>query len=195
MKRSLAWILVLALVGAPALPALAADEPVATPVTTPVTTDSATPVPDEAKPKVEEAPALPEAKTGEAPAEAPEAATTTAEPELPKVVTPEKPKPEAPESPYKLKNFGLGFLGGAVLGAATGVLLFSQNDKGALDPEKAKTMAAVCGGIGGLSFGLAAFLLGTTTPEEVKPPQVEEGSVTAPGQFQASLGIHYNWAF
>jgi hypothetical protein len=189
MKRELALILTLAMLAGPALPALAAEAD---------TAKNASATAEAAQPEAAPAPDLPAAKDTGSPAAVPEDVTPTAEPELPKAAPAAKPKPEEPESPYKFKNFALGFLGGALLGGAIGVELFSQDEKGSFDPEKAKVMGPVIGGIVGLSFGLAAFLLGTTTPVEVKPPKVEteEGlRLLAPTQNLAGLKVQYDWSF
>jgi hypothetical protein len=205
MKRTLSSILALALLSAPALPALAVETPAPATVTAEaLVTAEPSPVAaapkdlsataEPAKPEAAPAPELPADKGSESPA-VPEYVTPTGELELPKAPA---AKPEEPESAYKLKNFALGFLGGAVVGGAVGVLFFSQGDKGTFDPEKAKIMGPAIAAAGGLAFGLAALLLGTTTPVEVKPPKVEtEGGlrISVPAQPLAGLNVRYDWSF
>jgi hypothetical protein len=97
-------------------------------------------------------------------------ATAPAEVNVPKE-DPSKQAPgkavvEAPPSKYKLSNFILGFVGGALLGGAYGVL-------GTKDGGNIGANAAIYGGAAALALGTIGLFLGATTPEEAKPPRVD----------------------
>lgn len=87
--------------------------------------------------------------------------------EDPAKLAPGAPRPQAPPSRYRFSNFALGFLGGALMGGAYGVLSSGgrPNDAMALN-------AALYAGGTGLVLGFAGLLLGATTPEEPRPPAV-----------------------
>lgn len=208
-------LLVLALLFAPVLPAFADDAP--TPSTPAASSEAAAaPLSSSAqapaaaiplspaaeavvkRPGDTDAPDLPEVKEGDVPAEAPVAVTGTAEVEVPKdeIAIPGKAKPDVPESKYKWSNFTLGFLGGAVVGSAAGILFMSRGDDGSFDADKAKVVAPVVGAAAGLVFGLAALWLGATTPEEAKPPKVESAlPPLAPPSQVADLGLRLDLSF
>lgn len=208
VHRSLPLLLAAALISAPAMPLLAEETaaPAPTPVATTAAADAGAPAaaaaasgaPEALSTTASDAPDLPEVKEGAVPAEAPEAVSGTAEPDVPQdiIATPGKAKPDVPESPYKWGNFALGFLGGAAIGGAAGVLFLSKGDDGNFDSEKAKVMGPAVGAGAGLVFGLAALFLGTTTPEEAKPPKVESQSPPLPGgPAVADLGVRVDWRF
>lgn len=116
-------------------------------------------------------PALPDELNETAPAEAPTEAPA-AEPGLPSEAFKALEQPVVEEAPskFKISNFLLGFLGGALLGSAAGVLVGGGRDGAAMGAA-----AALYGAIGGLAGGGLALLLGATTPEEARPPRVESG--------------------
>jgi uncharacterized protein YcfJ len=121
-----------------------------------------------------DAPALPEATAADVTI-TPSTDAVAAPVEVPKEVlaTPGKAKAEEPVSRFRTGNFILGFIGGALLGGAAGVLFFSQDASGGIDQDKLK-VAATAGVLGGgLLGGTVAVMLGATTPEEARPPQVE----------------------
>lgn len=201
MKKTLAMTLVLALVLAPALPLLAEEKAPETKPAPSASSGQATDAKaDDTKTEAKDAPDLPEAKDDGISATEPEDVTQTAEPEVPKetLATPGKEKPETPEPRYKMGNFVLGFLGGALLGGAAGILFFSNGDKG-FDQDKAKVMGPAVGVGAGLALGLVALLLGATTPEEAKPPKVEKESLLPPlnqtGPAVAGFSIRHDWSF
>jgi hypothetical protein len=176
MKRSLTFMLSLALLLGPGLPALNAAESAA------------------AEAKTETAPELPETKDGGEVKDVPEEVTGTAEVETPTDVLakPGEAKPEEKEARFKISNFALGFLGGAALGAAVGILVLSQGDNG-FDQEKAKVMGPLAAGIGGLAFGTVSLLLGATTPEAAKPPKVDASA--SAGRLAQGLGAKVTLSF
>jgi hypothetical protein len=196
MKHAVTMGLVLALALAPALPALADEAAAASP--TAQATAGASPAaaaPAAASPTAA-VPDLPAVKDDAAAPDTGTAATvtdTTAPKET--LVAPGAAKPETVESPG-LKNFVIGFLGGAVVGAAGGYLFLSQGDDGHFDSNKA-AVAVPASAVGlGLGFGLVSYLLGSTTPEEAKPPKVESLAPLAPaGLQQASLSVRHDWHF
>jgi hypothetical protein len=187
MQRLIALTLCGALLLAPALPVLAAEDKAAAAQPAP-----AAPAAVAAK---DAAPDLPDTKDSGDVKDSPEDVTGTAEPEVPKeaLAVPGKVKPDEPEARFKAKNFLLGFLGGAAVGAAAGILFFSRDADNGLDTERAKVVVPVAAGVGGLGFGLVAMLLGATTPEEAKPPKVE--SLAPAAGVQAGVNVRYDWSF
>lgn len=205
-KRTLAMALVAALLSAPALPLLAEDAAVGvTPqasvaATAPVAAAPLSPAAEAAvkSPDATDAPELPDVKEGDVPDTVPEAVTATTEVEVPKedIVVPGAAKPDEPEPKYKWTNFALGFLGGAVVGSAAGILFLSKGDDGSFDADKAKTVAPLVGAGTGLVFGLAALFLGSTTPEAAKPPKVESNLPPLPKRLDvADLGLRLDLRF
>jgi hypothetical protein len=67
-----------------------------------------------------------------------------------------------------MANFLLGFGGGVLIGGTLGLLTSNSNDLG-----KRSLDALVGAGTVGLGFGTLALLLGATTEEPARPPQVE----------------------
>lgn len=169
MRQKIAILLALTLLVAPAVPVLADVTPTAASAPSSETNTPEAVTPDQPKP-----PVLPEAVSGTAVEAAPQAVTTSAEPTVPSDVLakPGDAKPEEKPSRFKFGNFALGFLGGALLGGAAGVLF-----SGGQGSDSMVTHAALYGGGAGLGLGLLALLLGSTTPEEAKPPKVDEGSL------------------
>jgi hypothetical protein len=194
MKQLLALTLSGALCVAPALPLLADEQaPAPAPAAAAATPDATSKAPDAQATVKSDAPDLPDAKADAS--QAPEDVTGTAEPEVPKedLATPGKERMDVPESRFKTRNFVLGFLGGAAVGAAAGVLVFSNGANNGYDPNLGKVNVPVAALVGGLGGGLVAMLLGATTPEEAKPPKVE-GQAPAQGVL-AGLNVSYDWRF
>lgn len=156
-----------------ATPVSAAAQAVATPVAASPTAAADPNVPEAVDASQPPPPMLPSGLTATATAQEPESVTETAEPGLPTEVLakPGEAKPDEPHVRYKFSNFALGFLGGALLGSAAGVLFNSSGEGSSMGAN-----AAIYGGIGGLVFGTAGLFLGATTPEEAKPPKVDEGA-------------------
>lgn len=130
-----------------------------------------------------EAPALPDADGSAAISETPSAEVETAKDaevgvpkEDPSKVAPGKAIPEAKATKYHFSNFALGFLGGALLGGAYGVL-----SSGGKESSVMATNAAIYGGAAAAVLGIAGLLLGATTPEEAKPPKVGDESALPRG--------------
>jgi hypothetical protein len=195
MKHAVNVGLVLALALAPALPALADEAAAASPTAQATVDASAAAAPAAASPTAA-VPDLPAVKDDAAAPDTGTAATetdTTAPKET--LVAPGAAKPEVADSPG-LKNFVIGFLGGAVVGAAGGYLFLSQGDDGHFDSNKAAVAVPASAVVLGLGFGLVSYLLGSTTPEEAKPPKVDSLAPLAPaGQQQASLSVRHDWHF
>ncbi len=195
MQRSLALILSGALLLAPALPALGADD---APAAKPADSTAADAKPAPAPAAKNAASDLPDVKDDGSIGASPEDVTGTSAPEVPKDVlaVPGKPKADEPEARFKTKNFVLGFLGGAAVGAAAGVLFLSRDANNNFDPSRAQVMVPVSGAVGGLALGLVAMLLGATTPEEAKPPKVDSLAPLAPAAgVQAGLNLRHDWSF
>jgi len=154
------WGLAAALILGPAVRTWAADEA----------------VPSTPTAQAAGAPALPDVQTEEK--AAPEVTGAQAAPAVPQDALPQPgaAKPEAKPGKFKMTNFLLGFLGGALLGGAYGIL---SDDSG--NPKTRDAMAGVDAAIGGISLGTLSLLLGATTPEEVKPPRVEGRRPGVPG--------------
>lgn len=165
------WILSLALLLAPVLGLAETAEalsPTAEAAASPEPSPSPSPSP---APEGEQPPTLPESLDGGAvPADG--ALSGTAEvatpAEDPAKLAPAEPVPEEKPSRFKLGNFLLGFLGGALLGGAYGVLSSGGKESSVMGQN-----AAIYGGGAALTLGLAGLFLGATTPEEAKPPRVD----------------------
>lgn len=115
-------------------------------------------------------PALPDAALD---GPAPDAKPAPADLGVPKdsIVAPKAAVPEAKPARFHFGDFALGFLGGALIGGAYGVLSSGGQ------PQSTMTQnAAIDGGAGGVVLGLLGLLLGATTPPPAKPPQVDEGA-------------------
>jgi hypothetical protein len=130
-----------------------------------------------------EAPALPDETGGAAVSETPTAELEKAKDtevgvpkEDPSKVAPGKAIPDAKPTKYHFANFALGFVGGALLGGAYGVL-----SSGGKDSSVMATNAALFGGGAAVVLGVAGLLLGATTPEEAKPPKVSDESALPRG--------------
>ena len=189
MRKRIAMTLALSLLLAPALPLLAdpstgsgqapstgsgqvpstgsGQDAVAVPAATSPTAQAA-PGP------VDGAPALPDAAAQDVSA-TPSADVKAAPVEVPKdvLVQPGQAKADVQPSRFQTGNFILGFLGGALLGGAAGVLLLSTDSNGVLDQDKLKVMLPLGLVGGGLIGGTVSLLLGATSPQEAQPPKVE----------------------
>jgi hypothetical protein len=102
--------------------------------------------------------------------------------EDPAAIAPGKPVAEAKPSRFRFGNFVLGFLGGALLGGAYGVL-----SSGGQESQVMAQNAAIYGGGAGLALGVAGLFLGATTPEAAKPPQIEAWARPLPGGLELAL--------
>jgi len=139
---------------APAAPAPAAPADAAAPAATAAPAADAPPLPDVQSPAGQAAPAAQDAGGQVQPQDA-----------FPK---PGEPQAEVRQSKYKFSNFLLGFLGGALLGAAYGILSDSSGKAASRNESTAIYGVGV-----GLAFGTLSLVFGATTPEEAKPPRVE----------------------
>lgn len=167
------WILSAALLLAPAIAMAETAEalsPTAEAAVSPEPSPSPSPEPSPT-PEAEQPPTLPESLDGSVvPADGALSGTAEVSTPLedPAKQAPGEPVPEEKPSRYKLSNFLLGFLGGALLGGAYGVL-----SSGGKEGSTMGQNAAIYGGGAALTLGLAGLFLGATTPEEAKPPRVE----------------------
>ena len=179
MRKRIAMTLALSLLLGPALPLLAED------AAAPLSSTAAAPAPDP------NAPALPESSAAQdlSPTAAPSTEVKAAPVEVPKDVLAQPVQAKAEEKParFRLGNFVLGFLGGALLGGAAGVLFGSTDSTGALSQDKLKVMLPLGLVGGGLLGGTLSLLLGATTPEEARPPKVESRRPGATPLLVASL--------
>ena len=163
MRKRISMTLALALLLAPALPLLAEDA-------APAAVSPAAQAVPAADPN---APALPDTT---APQDVSVTADVKAAPvEVPKDVLaqPGRARPDDKPSRFSLGNFVLGFIGGAILGGAAGVLLLSDDGSGGIDQSKLRLMLPLGLVGGGLVGGTISLMRGATTPEEARPPKVE----------------------
>ncbi|MGH7441494.1 MAG: hypothetical protein ACREKE_02345 [bacterium] len=137
---------------------------------------SPTPVPSAvASPQIlVSAPALP-VDFGPLPAGAPALPGTPGAVSRPRPTpTPGRARVEAPESPFKFKNFLYGFVAGALVGVAYGILSDTSGK------NKVQNVEAIVYGLGGgLVFGGISLGLGATTPPPPRPPR--QASLPMPG--------------
>lgn len=119
------------------------------------------------------APALPDLSAPQdlSPAADVKAAPVEVPSDLP--VQPGPAKPELKPGRFRLGNFVLGFVGGALLGSAAGVLFGSTDANGALVQDRLKYMLPLGVLGGGLLGGTVSLLLGATSPPEAAPPALQ----------------------
>lgn len=119
------------------------------------------------------APALPDMSAPQdlSPAADVKAAPVEVPSDLP--VQPGPAKPQLKPGRFRLGNFVLGFVGGALLGSAAGVLFGSTDANGALVQDRLKYMLPLGVLGGGLLGGTVSLLLGATSPPEAAPPALQ----------------------
>jgi hypothetical protein len=92
-------------------------------------------------------------------------------------------------SRFRLGNFVLGALGGALLGGVAAFLFFGQGSNGSLDYDRVHTVVPIGAGGGAVVGGVLSLFLGATSPEEPVPPA--EGLLPRPLGPRLALNLKF----